>query len=271
MSHHHVVEQIVRPTGIVDPNVSIRPAQNQVDDLIREIRQRVENHERVLVTTLTKRMAEDLAQYLNEIGVRVRYLHSEVEALQRVTILRQLRLGEFDVLVGINLLREGLDLPEVALVAILDADREGFLRSTRSLIQTAGRAARNIRSEVILYADQVTDSMHRAVSEMERRRKKQLEYNREHNITPQSIVKTTAEIMAATSVADRYQEKPESESAALGALEELHREMAEAVAALEFERAAQVRDKIRAIQRKIELAEGRKQLNDRHGRQATEE
>jgi excinuclease ABC subunit B len=271
MSRKHVVEQIVRPTGILDPMVSIRPAQNQVDDLIREVRQRVTNRERVLVTTLTKRMAEDLAQYLNEIGIRVRYLHSEIEALQRVTILRQLRLGEFDVLVGINLLREGLDLPEVALVAILDADREGFLRSTRSLIQTAGRAARNVRSEVILYADTVTDSMRRAVSEMERRRAKQLDYNREHGITPQSIVKTTEEILAATSVADRYAEKPDSEAEALGALEELHRDMAEAVTALEFERAAQVRDKIRAIQRKIELAEGRKQLNDRHGRQETEQ
>jgi len=271
MSHRQVVEQIVRPTGIVDPKVTIRPAQNQVDDLILEIRQRVEARERVLVTTLTKRMAEDLAQYLNEIGIRVRYLHSEVEALQRVTILRQLRLGEFDVLVGINLLREGLDLPEVALVAILDADREGFLRSARSLIQTAGRAARNVRSEVILYADEVTDSMRRAISEMERRRKKQLEYNREHGITPRSIVKTTAEIMAATSVADRYAEKPEGETLALDKLEELHREMAESVAALEFERAAQIRDQIRAIQRKIELAEGRKQINDRHGRQETEE
>jgi excinuclease ABC subunit B len=264
MSRHHVVEQIVRPTGIIDPKLTIKPAQNQVDDLIEEIRRRVVDRERVLVTTLTKRMAEDLAQYLNEIGIRVRYLHSEIEALERIAILRQLRLGEFDVLVGINLLREGLDLPEVALVAILDADREGFLRSTRSLIQTAGRAARNIRSEVILYADTVTDSMRRAVGEMERRRNRQLEYNRLHGITPQSIVKTTEEILRATSVADRGIEKPEAGETALEELEGLHKEMTDAVAALEFERAAKIRDRIRAIQRKIELAEGRKTYNDRH-------
>lgn len=264
MSRHHVVEQIVRPTGIIDPKLTIKPAQNQVDDLIEEIRRRVADRERVLVTTLTKRMAEDLAQYLNEIGIRVRYLHSEIEALERVTILRQLRLGEFDVLVGINLLREGLDLPEVALVAILDADREGFLRSARSLIQTAGRAARNVRSEVIFYADTITDSMRRAMGEMERRRNRQLEYNRLHGITPQSIVKTTEEILRATSVADRGIEKPEAGETALEELEGLHREMADAVAALEFERAAKIRDRIRAIQRKIELAEGRKTYNDRH-------
>jgi excinuclease ABC subunit B len=264
MSRHHVVEQIVRPTGIIDPKLIIKPAQNQVDDLIEEIRRRVADRERVLVTTLTKRMAEDLAQYLNEIGIRVRYLHSEIEALERITILRQLRLGEFDVLVGINLLREGLDLPEVALVAILDADREGFLRSARSLIQTAGRAARNIRSEVILYADTITDSMRRAVGEMERRRNRQLEYNRLHGITPRSIVKTTEEILRATSVADRGNEKPEAGETALEELEGLHKEMADAVAALEFERAAKIRDRIRAIQRKIELAEGRKTYNDRH-------
>ncbi len=262
-SRPRIVEQIVRPTGIVDPKVTVRPAQNQVDDLIERIRERVAQGERVLVTTLTKRMAEDLAHYLNEIGIRVRYLHSEIEALERVTILRQLRLGEFDVLVGINLLREGLDLPEVALVAILDADREGFLRSARSLIQTAGRAARNVRSEVILYADHMTESMQRAVAEMDRRRERQLEFNRIHGITPVSIVKTAAEIMQATSVADRSAVSGTETVDPVAALEELHKEMAAAVADLEFERAAKIRDRIRAVQRALELAEGRKRYHDR--------
>lgn len=267
MSGSRIVEQIVRPTGIVDPKVVVRPAQNQVDDLINRIQERVSEGERVLVTTLTKRMAEDLAQYLNEIGIRVRYLHSEIEALERVTILRQLRLGEFDVLVGINLLREGLDLPEVALVAILDADREGFLRSTRSLIQTAGRAARNVRSEVILYADQVTESMQRALAEMARRRERQITFNQSHGIIPQSIVKTKAEIMKATSVADRSAGNDhESDLDQIAVLEELHREMAQAVADLEFERAARIRDRIRGLQRTLELAEGRKRYHDRDGR-----
>lgn len=257
-SKRRVVEQIVRPTGIVDPKVTVKPAKPQVDDLINEIQGRVDNSERVLVTTLTKRMAEDLAQYLHEIGIRVRYMHSEINAIQRVEILRALRLGEFDVLVGINLLREGLDLPEVALVAILDADREGFLRSERSLIQTAGRAARNVRSEVIMYADEVTNSMRRAIKEMERRRTKQLDYNKKHNIIPVSIVKTQEEIMQSTSVADRMTRREKQEEISIEEIARLHREMAESVALLEFERAAEIRDKIKSIRRKLEITEGRK-------------
>ncbi|MEO0136435.1 MAG: excinuclease ABC subunit UvrB [candidate division WOR-3 bacterium] len=259
-SNNRIVEQIVRPTGIVDPKVVVKPAQNQVDDLINEIQKRVASNERILVTTLTKRMAEELAQYLNELGIRVRYMHSEIDAIQRVEILRGLRLGEFDVLVGINLLREGLDLPEVALVAILDADREGFLRSERSLIQTAGRAARNVRSEVILYADEITDSMKRALAEMERRRNKQLEYNRLHNITPRSIVKTKEEILKATSVADRLSAEDKKETDSFEEIERLYKEMADAVALMEFERAAQLRDKIKAIKKRMEMNE-RKQRN----------
>jgi len=257
-SRHRIVEQIVRPTGIIDPKVTVKPAGNQVDDLINEIQKRVANKERVLVTTLTKRMAEDLAQYLNEIGIKVRYLHSEIDAIERVKILRGLRLGEFDVLVGINLLREGLDLPEVALVAILDADREGFLRSERSLIQTAGRAARNVRSEVILYADEITDSMKRAIDEMGRRRNKQIDYNIRHGITPQSIVKTTEEILKATSVADTYEINVFEDEVSIEGIGRLYKEMEEAVSLLEFERAAKIRDKIKMIKHKLEMNEGRK-------------
>ncbi len=256
-SKHRVVEQIVRPTGIVDPEVIVKPAQNQVDDLIGEIQKRVKKNERVLVTTLTKRMAEDLAQYLNELGIRVRYMHSEIDALQRVEILRGLRLGEFDVLVGINLLREGLDLPEVALVAILDADREGFLRSECSLIQTAGRAARNVCSEVIMYADGLTGSMRRALKEMERRRRKQLDYNKKYNITPQSIVKSYDEIIKATSVADRINRYKDhtTETDKIG---ELYHQMEEAVSLMEFERAAELRDRIKLLKNKFILSEKRR-------------
>jgi len=257
-SNNRIVEQIVRPTGIVDPKVTVKPADNQVDDLINEIQKRVENRERVLVTTLTKKMAEDLAQYLNEIGIKVRYMHSEIDTIQRVEILRGLRLGEFDVLVGINLLREGLDLPEVALVAILDADREGFLRSERSLIQTAGRAARNVRSEVILYADEITDSIKRALAEMERRRNKQLEYNKIHNIIPQSIVKTREEILRATSVADRLMADEKKEEISFEEIERLYKEMADAVSLMEFERAAELRDKIKEVKKKMELNDKRR-------------
>src|SRR3989454_4134955 len=197
-----IVEQIIRPTGLVDPELVVKPVQGQVDDLLEEIRVRVAAHERVLVTTLTKRMAEDLTDYLTEAGVKVRYLHSDIDALERVEILRGLRLAEFDVLVGINLLREGLDLPEVSLVAILDADKEGFLRSERSLIQTAGRAARNAGGRVVLYADRVTDSMRRAMDETGRRRTKQLAYNQAHGLTPRTITKSVEEIMRSTAVAD---------------------------------------------------------------------
>ncbi|OPX17987.1 excinuclease ABC subunit B, partial [candidate division WOR-3 bacterium 4484_100] len=256
-SNYRMVEQIVRPTGIVDPKVTVKPARNQVDDLIGEIQKRVKKKERVLVTTLTKRMAEDLAQYLNELGIRVRYMHSEIDALQRVEILRGLRLGEFDVIVGINLLREGLDLPEVALVAILDADREGFLRSETSLIQTAGRAARNVRSEVIMYADEITGSMRRALKEMERRRQKQLAYNKKYNITPQSIVKSYDEIMKTTSVADRIT-KYRDDSGEVDEIAELYSQMEEAVSLMEFERAAELRDRIRSLKKKFLSIERRR-------------
>ncbi|MBE0431874.1 excinuclease ABC subunit UvrB [candidate division WOR-3 bacterium] len=261
-SKRQIVEQIVRPTGIVDPRISVRPANNQVDDLLGEVKERVASNERVLVTTLTKRMAEDLTEYLHELGLRVRYMHSEIDAIQRVEILRGLRLGEFDILVGINLLREGLDLPEVALVAILDADREGFLRSERSLIQTAGRAARNVRSEVIMYADEITRSMRNAMREMERRRERQIKYNEEHNITPRSIIKSHDEIMRTTAVADRIMKKDHDEDIGIEELGRLHREMAEAVALLEFEQAAGIRDRIKAIRRRMEKHEEKRRQND---------
>ncbi|UCF71423.1 MAG: excinuclease ABC subunit UvrB [candidate division WOR-3 bacterium] len=258
-SQHRIVEQIVRPTGIVDPKVTVKPAKNQVDDLLNEVQKRIVNKERILVTTLTKRMAEDLTEYLHELGLRVRYMHSEINAIERVDILRGLRLGEFDILVGINLLREGLDLPEVALVAILDADREGFLRSERSLIQTAGRAARNVRSEVIMYADEITSSMRNAIKEMERRRNKQIEYNEEHSIIPKSITKSHEEIMKATSVADRIMREDSNERDGIEELGRLYKEMEEAAALLEFEQAAEIRDRIKAIKRKMEKYEGKKQ------------
>jgi len=248
-----VVEQIVRPTGLLDPEIVVKPTENQIDDLVNEIRKRVEKGERVLVTTLTKRMAEDLADYLLSIGIRVRYLHSEIEALDRVDILRGLRLGDFDVLVGINLLREGLDLPEVSLVAILDADKEGFLRSERSLIQIAGRAARNINGKVILYADRITEAMEKAIKETERRRKIQEEYNRKHGITPQTIKKSREEILKTTAVADEKEKIEEeeieihSEIERLERVEELTRLMRKYADAMEFEKAARIRDLIRRI------------------------
>jgi len=247
-----VVEQIIRPTGLVDPEIVVRPVDGQVDDLLEEIRARVGDGGRVLVTTLTKRMAEDLTDYLGGLGVRVRYLHSDIDALERVEIIRGLRLGEFDVLVGINLLREGLDLPEVSLVAVLDADKEGFLRSDTSLIQTSGRAARNLGGRVVFYADKVTGSMERALSEMSRRRDIQLAYNEKHGITPKSIVKSVDEIMRATAVADS---KPEDETDVQMLLLEpgvdraqmiaiLEEQMMNAAARLEFEKAASLRDRI---------------------------
>ncbi len=255
-----VVEQIIRPTGLVDPTVEIRPVKGQVDDLLGEIRERVRLRERVLVTTLTKRMAEDLTDYLQQTGVRVRYLHSDIDAIERMEILRGLRLGEFDVLVGINLLREGLDLPEVSLVAILDADQEGFLRSDRSLIQTVGRAARHVNGRAILYADRMTGSMERALAEMGRRRERQLAYNREHGITPRSIIKSMEQVRLTTRVADARTEKPEKPSGErLVALDfrdpakraqtiaALERQMKEAAANLEFEVAAMLRDQVNEL------------------------
>ena len=261
-----VVEQIIRPTGLVDPEIDVRPIQGQVDDLLAEIRTRVERKERVLVTTLTKRMAEDLTDYLAEMGVRVRYLHSDIDALQRVDILRGLRLADFDVLVGINLLREGLDLPEVSLVAILDADKEGFLRSDRSLIQTAGRAARNLNGRVVLYADVTTDSMRRALQETDRRRARQVAYNIEHGITPRSVEKSIEDVMRTTSVADAIGTAAEDDlrrlvsSAEAGSPAELiarlEAEMLEAARQLEFERAASLRDRIDDIRSSMDLASG---------------
>jgi excinuclease ABC subunit B len=258
-----VVEQVVRPTGLVDPAVELRPATTQVDDLLSEIRGTAARNERVLVTTLTKRMAEDLTDYLNEHGVRVRYLHSDIDTVERVEIIRDLRLGEFDVLVGINLLREGLDMPEVSLVAILDADKEGFLRSEGSLIQTIGRAARNVNGRAILYADKVTGSMQRAMEETERRRAKQVAHNDAHGITPRGIQKAVADIMegaypGAPSRARHFAKVAEevAEYAALTPqqmarkLKELEKQMYHHAKNLEFEQAAQVRDRIRELQGK---------------------
>jgi len=245
-----VVEQIIRPTGLVDPEIHARPIRGQIDNLLEEIRDRVDKNERVLITTLTKKMAEDLTDYLKETGVRVRYLHSDIKTLERMEIIRELRLGVFDVLVGINLLREGLDLPEVSLVAILDADKEGFLRSERSLIQTIGRAARNVHGQVIMYADKMTDSMARAIGETDRRREIQTEYNRVHNITPQTIKKAVREVIEATKAAESetlYNEMaPKSEKMSnrdlLRLIGSLEKEMKEAARHLEFEKAAQLRD-----------------------------
>ncbi|HEY7684185.1 MAG TPA: excinuclease ABC subunit UvrB [Gemmatimonadales bacterium] len=260
LSGGRVVEQIIRPTGLVDPEVAIRPVKGQVDDLLAEIRERVKRRERVLVTTLTKRMAEDLTDYLQQTGVRVRYLHSDIDAIERMEILRGLRLGEFDVLVGINLLREGLDLPEVSLVAILDADQEGFLRSDRSIIQTVGRAARNLHGKAILYADRITGSMARALAEMERRRNLQLAYNREHGVVPRSIIKSLEEVRLTTRVADARSERPEKRreerlaeldfrdpAKRAQTLSALERQMKEAAANLEFEVAAMLRDQINEL------------------------
>jgi len=251
-----VVEQVIRPTGLMDPKVEVRPVKGQVDDLLAEIRVRAARNERVLVTTLTKRMAEDLTEYYHDLGVRVRYLHSDIETLERVRILRDLRKGEFDVLVGINLLREGLDLPEVSLVAILDADKEGFLRSSGSLIQTMGRAARNVEGTAMLYADQRTDSMKAALEETSRRRALQEAYNREHGITPESIKKNIGELLSSIYEADyasipEVAETPEERYRSLDELEReikaLEKQMREAAKALEFEKAAEVRDRIKAL------------------------
>jgi excinuclease ABC subunit B len=251
-----VVEQIIRPTGLLDPVIDVRPVRGQVDDLLGEIRERAGRNERVLVTTLTKRMAEDLTQYYQELGVKVRYLHSDIDTLERIQILRDLRRGEFDVLVGINLLREGLDLPEVSLVAILDADKEGFLRSGGSLIQTVGRAARNVNGRAIMYADRVTESMQHALNETERRRTIQEAYNIEHGITPTSIVKSIDEIMTsvyerdyvtvAADEADGFRTHGELEAH----IQTLQGQMKAAAANLEFEKAAKLRDRIKQLRSK---------------------
>lgn len=263
-----VIEQIIRPTGLVDPAIDVRPTTGQIDDLMEEIRRRVEQSQRVLVTTLTKKMAEDLTDYLLDNGVRVRYLHSDIDTVERVNILRALRLGEFDVLVGINLLREGLDLPEVSLVAILDADKEGFLRSTRSLIQTIGRAARHVDGSVLMYADRITDAMKQALDETNRRREKQLAYNREHNIDPRSVQKRVGDIIEAVRAEERgevyqgatveqsattpspvWETLPQQDLAAL--IMRLEEEMHEAAADLRFEFAARLRDEIAELKREL--------------------
>ena len=255
-----VVEQLIRPTGLVDPKIEVRPTKGQVDDLMEEVRKRAQSGERVLVTTLTKKMAEDLTDYLIEMGVRARYLHSEIDTLERISILRDLRLGEFDCLVGINLLREGLDLPEVSLVAILDADKEGYLRSETSLIQTIGRAARHVSGTVLMYADNVTQSMERAINETERRRERQLAYNVEHNIDPKSILKAVRDILSSVGASDDTrarvagrQLKEVPRDVLLATIEKLEKEMRAAAGRLEFEKAAALRD---------ELWELRKQLPD---------
>jgi excinuclease ABC subunit B len=257
------VEQVVRPTGLVDPQVIVRPASTQVDDLLSEIRERTKKSERVLVTTLTKRMAEELTDYLAEHGVKVRYLHSEVETVERVEIIRDLRLGEFDVLVGINLLREGLDLPEVSLVAILDADKEGFLRSERSLIQTMGRAARHLNGTAILYADTMTESIRRAIAETDRRRGKQTAYNEQHSITPKSIMKRIKDLI--DGVYDSTQMQAAQEEARYEAMSEkqiareikaLEKKMLEHARNLEFEEAAAARDRLTELKKKVFGVEG---------------
>ncbi|MDK2895617.1 MAG: excinuclease subunit, partial [Moorella sp. (in: firmicutes)] len=251
-----VVEQIIRPTGLVDPEVLVRPVKGQIDDLVGEINKRVARNERVLVTTLTKRMAEDLTDYLREVGIKVRYMHSDIGAIERMEIIRDLRLGVFDVLVGINLLREGLDLPEVSLVAILDADKEGFLRSERSLIQTIGRAARNANGQVIMYADTITASMRRAIDETNRRRQIQIEYNRRHDITPRTVSKPVRDIIETAVVEEpaRYQASQSqakkkkkghfSKRELQSLISQLEKEMRAAAKQLDFERAAELRDAI---------------------------
>ncbi len=262
-----VVEQIIRPTGLLDPDIEVRPIKGQIDDLIAEIRKRVEVKERTLVTTLTKKMAEDLSDYLDKIGIQVRYIHSDIDSLERVEILRDLRLGEFDVLVGVNLLREGLDLPEVSLVAIIDADKEGFLRSERSLMQTAGRTARNANGKVIMYADKITDSMEKTISETKRRRKMQKEYNEKNGIVPATIYKSMEDILSSTSIADirrkeeketygfskvaepvlKYMNKEQKEDL----IEQLTEEMHKAAKDLEFEKAANLRDEIQKLRKLV--------------------
>jgi excinuclease ABC subunit B len=257
-----VVEQVVRPTGLVDPQIEVRPATTQVDDLLSEINERSKVNERVLVTTLTKRMAEDLTDYLAEHGIKVRYLHSDIDTVERVEIIRDLRLGEFDVLVGINLLREGLDMPEVSLVAILDADKEGFLRSERSLIQTIGRAARHINGKALLYADRMTDSMTRAIGETERRRDKQIAHNLAQGITPRGVVKTVRDMI--DGIYDHQEAQDQRRTAqseasyeAMGEkqltreIKRVDKAMLEAARNLEFERAAELRDELKKLKQRL--------------------
>ena len=248
-SKENIVEQIIRPTGLLDPKIEVKPIENQIDDLIEQIRERTERNEKVLVTTLTKKMAEDLTDYLKNVDIKVNYMHSDIKALERMEIIRNLRLGEFDVLVGINLLREGLDIPEVSLVAILDADKEGFLRSERSLIQTIGRAARNTNGKVIMYADELTDSMEKAISETNRRREIQMKYNEDHGITPQTINKSVRDTIRATVLEDvstEYDIKKDENIEEI--ITKLTDEMLKYASKMEFEKAAELRDKIKELQ-----------------------
>ncbi len=248
-SKGNVVEQIIRPTGLLDPKIEVKPVENQIDDLIEEIRERVQKNERVLVTTLTKKMAEDLTAYLAGLDIKVRYMHSDIKALERMEIIRSLRLGEFDVLVGINLLREGLDIPEVSLVAILDADKEGFLRSERSLIQTIGRAARNTDGKVIMYADELTESMEKAISETNRRRKIQEQYNKEHGITPKTIQKSVRDSIKASIIEEAETKYNISKDESIeDIINKLTDEMLKYASNMEFEKAAELRDKIKELE-----------------------
>jgi excinuclease ABC subunit B len=247
------VEQIIRPTGLVDPKIEVKPVENQIDDLIEQINETTKRQERVLVTTLTKKMAEDLSAYLKELGIKVNYMHSDIDTLERMKILKELRQGKYDVLVGINLLREGLDLPEVSLVAILDADKEGFLRSERSLIQTIGRAARNVNGRVIMYADELTDSMEKAIKETNRRRKIQMEYNEVNGIVPQTIKKDIREEIRATIFEEAKEEyKLEGDKTIEDIVEELTIQMLKYAEKMEFEKAAELRDKIKALTEEAE-------------------
>ena len=262
-SDKRIIEQVIRPTGLTDPQITIRPVKGQVDDLLSEIRKHAEAHERVLVTTLTKRMAEDLTEHYKELNVKVAYLHSDIDTLERVDIIRDLRLGKYDVLIGINLLREGLDIPEVSLVAILDADKEGFLRSARSLIQTMGRAARNVNGEVVLYAETITNSMRIAIAETNRRRTVQEEYNKKHNITPQSIKKNIQATLRTVYEQDYFTVPIAAEEAGEylstvnipALIASLEKQMRAAAKELDFETAAELRDKIRSL-RQQEMAVG---------------
>ena len=273
-----IVEQVIRPTGLIDPTVEVRAATNQIDDLLAEIKVVVSSGNRVMVTTLTKRMAEDLSTYLDDLGIRVKYLHSEIDTLERVQIIRDLRKGLFDVLVGINLLREGLDIPEVSLVAILDADREGFLRSETSLIQTIGRAARNISARAILYADVMTNSINRALAETHRRREVQERYNAEHHITPESVKSQIHDILSSIEESDYFTVSAGDEDMQIndleGTIDSLQREMLEAAELLEFERAAEIRDRITQLQDQMislgapvrEVAHKARRKKKRHGK-----
>lgn len=251
-SKDNVVEQIIRPTGLLDPKIEVKPVTNQIDDLLEQIRLRIEKKERVLVTTLTKKMAEDLTEYLKSLDIKVNYIHSDTKALERMKIIRDLRLGEFDVLVGINLLREGLDIPEVSLVAILDADKEGFLRSERSLIQTIGRAARNTDGTVIMYADELTESMEKAISETNRRRKIQEEYNKKNGIIPKTIKKSVRDNIKVTDVKDiEVEYKLEKSEDIKETISKLTDEMLKCATEMEFEKAAELRDKIKELEKLI--------------------